>query len=239
MFVAVTEDGWAAEVGRVIRSLSGGPVGVGVSASGEETILHPGETASLSIRSGSPRASSFAIGRQAARKALAELGVGGAVIPVGDGGQPIWPPGVVGSISHAGGLALALVADADSFRAVGVDLETERDVAGIEELVLVPEERELLSGLEREERDFRLLEVFSIKETVYKAFYPELGRYFGFESARTTPLSSGDGYRVDLAPELGVAEVRDLVARSVWVGEHLVSWLLIPGDPSTSSAGNE
>jgi len=40
-----------------------------------------------------------------------------------DDGRPLWPPGVVGSVSHGAGLTAAVVAPADRAAAVGLDLE--------------------------------------------------------------------------------------------------------------------
>ena len=63
----------------------------------------------------SPRKNAGAIlrlGRACARAALANLGQGEAVIGIDEAGAPLWPAGVVGSITHTKGYAAALVAKA-------------------------------------------------------------------------------------------------------------------------------
>jgi 4'-phosphopantetheinyl transferase EntD len=38
-------------------------------------------------------------------------------------GQPLWPNGIVGSITHASGMVLVAVTDAQNYRSVGLDVE--------------------------------------------------------------------------------------------------------------------
>src|SRR5690242_5958922 len=69
------------------------------------------------------RRAEFAAGRSAARRALAELGIGPVALPVGERRMPVWPTGIVGSITHCVGLAAAAVAWADDLAALGIDVE--------------------------------------------------------------------------------------------------------------------
>ena len=46
------------------------------------------------------RLSDFATGRYCAMKALEQFGIQDAIIPIGEDRAPIWPEGIVGSISH-------------------------------------------------------------------------------------------------------------------------------------------
>jgi 4'-phosphopantetheinyl transferase EntD len=93
------------------------------------------------------RRAEFAAGRTAARRAMAALGVGPVALPVGDRRMPVWPPGIVGSITHCDGLAAAAVAWADDLAAIGIDAEPavplEPDVLA---LVATPVERSRLDG---------------------------------------------------------------------------------------------
>jgi 4'-phosphopantetheinyl transferase EntD len=69
------------------------------------------------------RRNEFRSGRIAAREALARLGCEPAAIPAHAERDPVWPAGFIGSIAHAGGIALALVARAGPHQAVGIDIE--------------------------------------------------------------------------------------------------------------------
>src|ERR1700712_4633719 len=64
----------------------------------------------------------FSTGRYCARIALANLIAGKVSIIVGDKRQPIWPPGIVGSISHSSKLVGAVVAPNSLFLGIGLDI---------------------------------------------------------------------------------------------------------------------
>ena len=116
----------------------------------------------------------FAAGRKAARAALRRP----LPIPMGADRAPVWPPGWVGSITHAGGWAIAAVS-ADH-RLLGIDLELDDDLpADIWDTVLLPSERDGLHGRADAGRLARV--IFSAKESAYKAQYPLSRALFGFE----------------------------------------------------------
>lgn len=127
----------------------------------------------------------FATARTCARRALAQLGLPPGPIPRGERNSPIWPPGVVGSITHCEGYCAAAVAHADDFASLGIDAEEHAPLPpGILERVALPEERTAIAALRREDPDVcwdRLL--FSAKESVYKVWFPLVRRWLGFEDA--------------------------------------------------------
>src|SRR5215207_7627379 len=65
----------------------------------------------------------FALGRRCAREALRGLGFRGASIPPGPHGEPTWPDGVVGSITHTDRFWAAAACYRRSYRAIGIDAE--------------------------------------------------------------------------------------------------------------------
>jgi 4'-phosphopantetheinyl transferase EntD len=116
----------------------------------------------------------FAKGRQCARAALRRMGVSDQPLLVGSHREPLWPPGVTGSITHTLGLCAAAVGWETSYAGVGIDVEqaeplqpeiAER-VATIPEMEALPSMPPLLAA--------RL--VFSAKESFYKCqFYQTRG----------------------------------------------------------------
>src|SRR4051794_32188529 len=72
---------------------------------------------------GERRRRDFAAGRHAAREALIRLGIDGGSLLRGAGGEPLWPPGIAGSISHSADYAVAAAARKSDFDYVGVDIE--------------------------------------------------------------------------------------------------------------------
>src|SRR5690242_19900117 len=89
---------------------------------GQPVPLHPLE-ASYVAGAVEHRQRDFALGRFCARAALVLLGVGDVVIGRDARGRPLWPSGMVGSITHTKGYAAALAARQDRFLSVGVDAE--------------------------------------------------------------------------------------------------------------------
>lgn len=120
------------------------------------------------------RRAEFAAGRQAAREALSRLCGYGGPVPSGGDRAPVWPPGVVGSISHDEGLAVAAVARSSEVSSLGLDVDTvARFQPELEGFVCTPDEvSRLLQGRTTAERQRQLARVFCIKEAVYKAQYP-------------------------------------------------------------------
>jgi enterobactin synthetase component D / holo-[acyl-carrier protein] synthase len=127
----------------------------------------------------------FTTARACAREALAELGRPPAAILPGPKGEPLWPPGVVGSITHCDGYRACALARSNELRSIGVDAEPNLPLPdGLLGDIALPEERVLLRELARQAPGThwdRLL--FSIKESVYKAWFPLAERWLGFEDA--------------------------------------------------------
>ncbi len=131
----------------------------------------------ITMRAAVPsRRREFAAGRACARAALARLGFApDQVIPRAKDRLPVWPEGVVGSISHCTGFCGAVVARKREIRAIGFDAEVlgrmEEAGPATRALVSSPVEDKGLPGTTD---SFDPLDVlFSGKESFYKAYYPE------------------------------------------------------------------
>lgn len=73
------------------------------------------------------RVAEFVTARRLAHDAMEGVGVVGPVLR-GARGEPIWPDGVVGSITHCPGLRAAAVCLARHWRGIGIDAEPERSL---------------------------------------------------------------------------------------------------------------
>lgn len=138
----------------------------------------------------------FITARRCARSALAALGSpepGGPIRP-GPRREPLWPAGVVGSITHCAGYRAAAVAQRHSLASIGIDAEPhDRLPEGVHDAVTLDLERAHLHRLANKNSwvhwDRFLL---SAKESVYKAWYPLTGRWLGFDEDRHQ-LHTGHG----------------------------------------------
>ncbi|WP_371227807.1 4'-phosphopantetheinyl transferase family protein [Roseovarius sp. 2305UL8-3] len=142
--------------------------------------LWPEETASLS-NPVDKRLREFAAGRRAARQAMSQLDLPAAAIPHGSDRAPVWPRGVVGSLSHTDTICVAVVAHSGQFSALGLDIEEDADLPrDLWPEVLTPIETAWLSVQPEKMRGRLARLIFSAKECAYKLQYPITGKLLGF-----------------------------------------------------------
>jgi 4'-phosphopantetheinyl transferase EntD len=147
-------------------------------------VLFPPEER-LVARAVDKRRRELTTGRHCARQALAQLGIAPGPILSGPAGEPLWPAGIVGSITHCAGFRAAAVARSTEVATVGIDAEPhERLPEGVLEVVALPAERIRLDRLDRHDGTVRWDRVlFCAKEAVYKAWYPHAQRMLDFDEA--------------------------------------------------------
>ncbi|MFC9896206.1 4'-phosphopantetheinyl transferase Npt [Nocardia sp. NPDC127579] len=150
----------------------------------EDLTAHPAEE-HLIEKSVEKRRRDFIGARHCARLALEQLGEPPVAIGKGERGAPVWPRGVVGSLTHTEGYRAAALAHRLRFRSVGIDAEPHATLPeGVLDSVSLPEERDWLAtapvGLHLD----RLL--FCAKEATFKAWWPLTTRWLGFEEAHIT-----------------------------------------------------
>ena len=134
---------------------------------------------------GRKRKAEHLAGRIAAAHALPDHAVPG----IGPSGEPLWPDGVSGSITHSGTQAMAVVVRHPT-ALVGIDCEAilaERDAREIQDGIINAQEAMCLT---RSGYPFALALTlaFSAKESLFKALFPQVRTYMGFDCARVTAL---------------------------------------------------
>ena len=167
-----------ADLAARLAAMLGPGAGIGWSPCEGEAGLLTGEADHLA-RAVPKRRAEFAAGRRAARIALAALGHPPQAIPVGTGRAPLWPAGVAGSLTHDRGLALAAVVA--SGEDIGIDLTAAEALPGETRRAILPHDAE--AGLD----DLAARAAFSAKESLFKALFPCIETYFGFEAAIAVP----------------------------------------------------
>jgi enterobactin synthetase component D / holo-[acyl-carrier protein] synthase len=146
------------------------------------------------VRTAAPRRrAEFTAGRACARAALAALGLPEAPVLTGRAGEPHWPVGVTGSITHCAGYRACAVARTADVAALGIDAEPDAGLpAGLLESVAGSAERAWIARQDAAGSAVcwdRLL--FSAKEAVGKLWYPLTGRWLGFGQLAVFPDPAG------------------------------------------------
>ncbi|MGX5014020.1 enterobactin synthase subunit EntD [Enterobacter asburiae] len=134
---------------------------------------------------GRKRKADHLAGRIAAAHALNDR----TIPAIGPSGEPLWPEGVSGSITHSGTQAMAVVVR-DRLALIGIDCETilpENEAREIKDGVIDAREERVLSH-SGYPFALALTLAFSAKESLFKALFPQVQAWMGFDSARVTML---------------------------------------------------
>lgn len=180
-------------------------------------------------RAAPKRLGEFLAGRLAARQALQSFGLGDHVVAIGSAREPRWPAGFEGSISHSllQGRGMALCAVRPGQAGMGLDLE-----AWLED----EQACELWPGIVDHIEWARLQRcplgpalgltlVFSAKESLFKALYPRVGRYFDFLDARWLAMTE----------QTLTLELKSALTPALPVGWHCtLHWQRLPGGVLTT-----
>lgn len=155
--------------------------------------IHPAEESLARTYSSEKRRAEFVTGRRCAHKALKKAGY--PFLPILKQGDrsPQWPFNIVGSISHGASLAAAVIRRKHKpLSGVGIDIEDlSREIrTNITGHVLTPWEMDhWLKGEAGVSEAVRI--IFSIKEAIYKCFFPIEGVNLGFFDADVLEFNSG------------------------------------------------
>ncbi|MEA5169291.1 enterobactin synthase subunit EntD [Enterobacter sichuanensis] len=134
---------------------------------------------------GRKRKAEHLAGRIAAAHALPDHTVPG----IGPSGEPLWPEGISGSITHSGTQAMAVVVRHPDAR-VGIDCEAilpDREAREIQDGIIDAQEAMCLT---RSGYPFALALTltFSAKESLFKALFPQVKTFMDFDCARIMRL---------------------------------------------------
>ena len=139
------------------------------------------------------RRAAFVCGRICAEQALQKF-VPTRSVRVGARGEPVWPTGIVGSITHNEHLACAVVSAKTGLVGIGIDSETIATSASrraIEATCCTRAEKE--AWTRRATNALPATLIFSAKEAFYKAIHPFVGRFVDFDEAEVTDIEWSEG----------------------------------------------
>lgn len=146
----------------------------------------------------------FQAGRLLARDALSQLGIKDYPL-LNDGNRvPIWPKGVVGSITHTREYCAVAVSTSPSIKGLGVDAEIiSRLKMDLWEKICTPNEIHDLDSLNSDDAQKMATLIFSAKESFYKSQYRLSHMFVGFQDAETAIDTEGRTFTITLRKNIG------------------------------------
>ncbi|MFU9136465.1 4'-phosphopantetheinyl transferase family protein [Erwinia tasmaniensis] len=180
------------------------------------------------------RQAEYLASRYLVRQALSHYGVERYILSNDAQRAPVWPAGIVGSLSHTRHCVSLLLASADCALLPGVDCEEVMQGKTAQELastIVNDEERQLL---EQSSLPFAmaLTAAFSLKESLYKALFPSLRQFMHFSDAEIVFCSSRAErvtlrLRKDFSPRFPAG--CEFSGHTLTDGSHLLSWVITEG----------
>ena len=129
------------------------------------------------------RLNEFKTGRLLARKILEQWGILSFPLLSDQQRCPIWPPGVVGSITHTDSLCIVALARSQSIHSLGIDVESvSRVKQNLWSTLLTEGELSFLEQLPAQEQQNWVSCLFSLKEAFFKYQFPLTRRMIGFDA---------------------------------------------------------
>lgn len=175
----------------------------------------------------------FRAGRSLARTAMRELGMEPTEILAGEDRAPIWPTGLIGSISHCDDLcAVAIGRIADGFLSIGLDLEPAEALdTDLVADICTAEECSWLASQPQSERGLLTRLIFSAKECAYKCQYALSRQLLDFHAMAIRINREDESFvarfKIDAQPFLTGAE---LVGRFRISETHIVTAMVLKRD---------
>jgi 4'-phosphopantetheinyl transferase EntD len=203
-----------------------------------EAPLYPEEEQLLSPGAAEKRRREFRAGRHCAHAALQKLGIENRTVRRGERGEPLWPAGVCGSISHAGERCVAIAAHRRDYLSIAVDIERDRLIKD-DTLERISHESERLQ-LARAPEKFSSINVrallFSIKECVHKVYYPLNRHTLDFDDVEVA--FDWENYLFDVvvtqAPSQVMCDIKTLSGRFGAEPGYVYSTICLQNTDSTS-----
>ena len=178
-------------------------------------------------KAASKRRAEYLASRLCVRHALSQLGIDDFVLANDRDRAPLWPQGIVGSLSHTHHCISLLLARAAGKKLLGVDCEQimQRQTAEeMQSMIVTAQEKAVLrqSGLPFATA---LTVAFSLKESLYKALFPQLREFMNFDAAEITHCTPNAG-QVTLRLTQTAAAGREFSGRVLSDQDEVLSWVI-------------
>lgn len=183
----------------------------------------------------------FSRGRFCAHEAIRRLGESVSPVLAKDSRKPIWPSGLLGSITHCKGYTAAVVGRTSDFVGIGIDVEENSPLPeGVWEVITTADERWQYENDLNRFADRSLVAWdrlwFSAKESVYKAWSCLTDQWLDFQDCTIQFDRVSTSFCAEIKKEIpqravqGAGEDLPLrwVGKFVWTKEHLLTLVTIP-----------
>ncbi|BET97967.1 4'-phosphopantetheinyl transferase family protein [Xenorhabdus taiwanensis] len=140
------------------------------------------------------RRAEYLAARYCTQQVLNRLGYSDFQVTNSQDRSPIWPDNICGSISHSANCAIAFAASCNNYRMIGIDIEQEikpDTIKSVSSSIINDNEMKLLTECPLPFAQVFTL-AFSIKESLFKALYPHVKRFFDFHAAEITSIDHRD-----------------------------------------------
>ncbi len=153
--------------------------------------IHPKEREIAGRFKASKRREEFITARRCAQLAMRKANLTGLPVLRANNRSPQWPFSMIGSITHGAGYAAAILCRQGSgLLGIGMDMEDlSREIKSniCRQILTELEIQKWLKG--RETVNSEVKTIFSIKEAIYKCFFPISELYLGFKDAEVDEIS--------------------------------------------------
>ena len=183
------------------------------------------------------RLRSYSTGRYLSHQLLANAGFPDTDVLSGDEREPLWPPGVQGSISHTDAWCLVAMTTAVRYCGLGVDIEQVQALeSGLRDIVLTQQEQRDIAALPAlsplQQTSGNTLSVtgwpavyFSIKESLFKCRFPVERQWIDFHQATVSVDPDARTFSAVFAPELDntLLNNSNLNGQFAIIDDHVIS----------------
>jgi len=176
------------------------------------------------------RRAEYLVSRYCIQRAMQKFGIEGFVLGNGEDRAPVWPEGIGGSLSHTQDRVCALLTQERGLL-LGVDCErlmTAETAAETQRMLINAAEKRLLEQCSLP-FNLALTVVFSLKESLYKALYPQLLQFMDFSAAQVVACSDDlQQLRLRLTQTFSAEMVagREFIGRAQVQPDEVLTWVV-------------
>lgn len=154
----------------------------------------------ISSKFSEQRRNEYTSGRIIAKHLLERIGIYNFPILRGTLGEPLWPQGVTGSISHCADRCFVAIAEKKHYKSIGIDIDSIDDLPEtLIDDVCTYSEKKWIRSMKCQEKAYPYAKmIFSAKESAYKCIFPFVQDFIDFTEAEITFVIPENSFSVQL-----------------------------------------